>query len=204
MIKATANDKPLQDMDEHTKLDLNEVEPFADDENTTDVVLCVEEKRFHLSRGVLMLASPVFREMLNSNGEGTQIEISLPEESYKDFVLFLKCFSPTEYVKLYANKLVSQTSLHVAVYTGQLDVIVNTLGTLKWVSTLDIYGKYFKADGQPFPCPQQIKNTCGFVKTYKNFSIFWIMNAGHMVPKDNGAAGLEMVKRILRITKKQK
>lgn len=54
-------------------------------------------------------------------------------------------------------------------------------GTLKWVSTLDIYGKYSQADRQPFPCPQQIKNTCGFVKTYKNFSMFWIMNAGHMV-----------------------
>lgn len=26
------------------------------------------------------------------------------------------------------NKLVSQTSLQVAVYTGQLDIIVNTLG----------------------------------------------------------------------------
>uniref|UniRef100_K1QG04 Carboxypeptidase n=1 Tax=Magallana gigas TaxID=29159 RepID=K1QG04_MAGGI len=92
------------------------------------------------------------------------------------------------------NKLVSQTSLQVAVYTGQLDIIVNTLGTLKWVSTLDIYGKYSKVDRQPFPCPQQIKNTCGFVKTFKNFSMFWIMNAGHMVPKDNGAAGLEMIK----------
>ncbi|XP_052676271.1 retinoid-inducible serine carboxypeptidase-like [Crassostrea angulata] len=102
------------------------------------------------------------------------------------------------------NKLVSQTSLQVAVYTGQLDIIVNTLGTLKWVSTLDIYGKYTEADRQPFPCPQQMKNTCGFVKTYKNFSMFWIMNAGHMVPKDNGAAGLEMVKRILRTNKKQK
>lgn len=101
MIMATANDKPLQDMDEHTKLDLSEVEPFSYDENTTDVVLCVEEKKLHLSRGVLMLASPVFRKMLTSNGEGTQNEISLPEESYKDFVLFLKCFSPVEYVELH-------------------------------------------------------------------------------------------------------
>lgn len=102
------------------------------------------------------------------------------------------------------NKLVSQTSLQVAVYTGQLDIIVNTLGTLKWVSTLNIYGKYSKAERQQFPCPQQIKNTCGFVKTYENFSMFWIMNAGHMVPKDNGAAGLEMIKRILRTNRKQK
>lgn len=98
---ATANDKPLQDMEEHTKLDLREVEPFAYDENTTDVVLCVEEKKLHLSRGVLMLASPVFRKMLTSNKEGAQNEISLPEESYKDFVLFLKCFSPVEYVELH-------------------------------------------------------------------------------------------------------
>lgn len=37
---ANANDKPLQNMGEHTKHDLSEVEPFAYDENTTDVVLC--------------------------------------------------------------------------------------------------------------------------------------------------------------------
>lgn len=58
-------------------------------------------------------------------------------------------------------------------------------GTLKWVSTLDIYGKYSKAERQQFPCPQQIINTCGFVKTYENFSMFWIMNAGHMVSYSN-------------------
>lgn len=54
-------------------------------------------------------------------------------------------------------------------------------GTLKWVGTLDIYRKYSKAERQPFPCPQQIKNACGFVKTYENFSMFRIMNAGHVV-----------------------
>lgn len=102
---ATANDKPLQDMDEPTKLDLSdtdsEAEPFAYDENTTDVVLCVEEKKLYLSRAVLMIASPVLRKMLTSNGEGKLSEISLPEESYENFVLFLKCFSPMEYVELH-------------------------------------------------------------------------------------------------------
>lgn len=34
----------------------------------------------------------------------------------------------TFYAFFSVNKLVSQTSLQVAVYTGQLDIIVNTLG----------------------------------------------------------------------------
>ncbi|XP_061187870.1 retinoid-inducible serine carboxypeptidase-like isoform X2 [Saccostrea echinata] len=95
------------------------------------------------------------------------------------------------------DKLVSETTLKVSVYTGQLDIIVNTLGTLRWVETLKIFKDYELAEREPFKCPNT-SNTCGFEKTYNNFSFFWIMDAGHMVPKDNGAAGLEMLKRIIK------
>ncbi|XP_022297386.2 retinoid-inducible serine carboxypeptidase-like [Crassostrea virginica] len=97
------------------------------------------------------------------------------------------------------DKLVSATHLQVAVYTGQLDIIVNTLGTLQWVKSLEIFSEYSQSEREPFACSLN-SNTCGFVKSYKNFSFFWIMNAGHMVPKDNGDAGLEMLKQILKRT----
>nr|XP_022297204.1 retinoid-inducible serine carboxypeptidase-like [Crassostrea virginica] len=97
------------------------------------------------------------------------------------------------------DKLVSATHLQVAVYTGQLDIIVNTLGTLQWVKSLEIFSEYSQSEREPFACSLS-SNTCGFVKSYKNFSFFWIMNAGHMVPKDNGDAGLEMLKQILKRT----
>ena len=76
------------------------VEYFPYDEETTDVVIRVEDKRMHLSRGILMQASPVFRKMLNSNGKEKQAEITLPEKSYEEVVLFLRCISPREFLKL--------------------------------------------------------------------------------------------------------
>ena len=76
------------------------VEYFAYDEETTDVVIRVDDKRMHLSRGTLMQASPVFRKMLSSNGKEKQAEITLPERSYEEVVLFLRCISPREFVKL--------------------------------------------------------------------------------------------------------
>ena len=76
------------------------VEYFPYDEETTDVVIRVDDKRMHLSRGTLMQASPVFRKMLNSNGKEKQAEITLPEKSYEEVILFLRCISPREFVKL--------------------------------------------------------------------------------------------------------
>ena len=45
---------------------------FPYDEETTDMVIRVDDKRLNLSRGTLMQASPVFRKMLSSNGNEKQ------------------------------------------------------------------------------------------------------------------------------------
>nr|XP_022297710.1 uncharacterized protein LOC111107052 [Crassostrea virginica] len=76
------------------------VDYFPYDEETTDVVIRVDDKSMHLSRGTLMQASPVFRKMLSSYGKEKQAEITLPEKSYEEVVLFLRCISPREFVKL--------------------------------------------------------------------------------------------------------
>lgn len=77
---------------------------FAYDKETTDVVFCVEDKRFQLSRGVLMQASPVFRKMLTSNGKEDKSEVTLSGKTYEEIVLFLRSVCPMEYVKLDGKK----------------------------------------------------------------------------------------------------
>ena len=47
-----------------------------------------------------MQASPELRKMLNSNGKEKQAEITLPEKSYEEVFLFLRCISLREFVKL--------------------------------------------------------------------------------------------------------
>lgn len=101
---ATAEEmEPMLELQEKP-IECKGLDYFAYDKETTDVVFCVEDKRFHLSRGVLMQASPVFRKMLTSNGKENQNEVTLPDKSYRDIVLFLRCVCPMEYVKLDGKK----------------------------------------------------------------------------------------------------
>lgn len=59
---ATAKEmKPMLELQENP-MECKGLEYFAYDKETTDVVFCVEDKRLHLSRGVLMQASPVFKK----------------------------------------------------------------------------------------------------------------------------------------------
>ncbi|KAK7507841.1 hypothetical protein BaRGS_00000806, partial [Batillaria attramentaria] len=92
------------------------------------------------------------------------------------------------------DNLIMKTSLSVVVYSGQLDLIVDNLGTEAWVYRLSNSDKFRAAKKEPIKIkgiPQ------AFVKTAGNFQYYWILAAGHMVPADNGPAGLEMVQQIL-------
>lgn len=101
---ATANEmEPMLNMGKLSSQS-SRTELFAFDEETTDVVFCVEDKKLHLSRGVLMQASPVFRKMLAPDGKEKQNEVTLPDKPHEEVVLFLRCVCPMEYVKLNGKK----------------------------------------------------------------------------------------------------
>ncbi|ESO87129.1 hypothetical protein LOTGIDRAFT_183527 [Lottia gigantea] len=93
------------------------------------------------------------------------------------------------------NKLIQNSDLKVVVYSGQLDLIVDSLGTENWVHTLSIDEEYKRATRVPIYNPVT-KETAGFVKKAKNFEFYWILSAGHMVPADNGPTALKMLKMI--------
>lgn len=82
--------------------------------------------------------------------------------------------------------------VHILVYNGQNDLIVETPGTFKWVERLyfaassEFREKYFsvwKVDGK----------TAGYHKSAGYLELRTVNNAGHMVPMDQGAASLHMV-----------
>ncbi|KAG5884146.1 hypothetical protein JTB14_021811, partial [Gonioctena quinquepunctata] len=85
------------------------------------------------------------------------------------------------------EELLNKTDIFVAVYNGQLDLIVDTPGTLKWVENMHWKDKTlwdatwrfaFENDGY----------YQGYVKRYGNFAFYWVDRAGHMVPADNPSA----------------
>ncbi|KAL3878075.1 hypothetical protein ACJMK2_035707 [Sinanodonta woodiana] len=97
------------------------------------------------------------------------------------------------------NSLIMNTTLKVVVYSGQLDLIVETTGTEAWVYRLDIAENFRKATRIPVFNPAT-KLTSGFVQSAKNFSFYWILDAGHMVPSDNGDTALAMLKMVIEMS----
>ncbi|KAG2571198.1 serine carboxypeptidase-like 51 isoform X2 [Panicum virgatum] len=89
--------------------------------------------------------------------------------------------------------------VNVTVYNGQLDVICPTVGVEAWVNKLKWFGlsKFLSLPRQPLHycdsaiyCSKQIR---AFVRSYKNFTFYWILQAGHMVPVDQPYPALRMI-----------
>ncbi|XP_019614983.1 PREDICTED: retinoid-inducible serine carboxypeptidase-like [Branchiostoma belcheri] len=94
------------------------------------------------------------------------------------------------------DDLIQNTDLAVVVYNGQLDLICNTIGTEAWVHKLKWPG-LAQFDTKRWKPIMTKEKTVGFVKTVDNFSFYWILNAGHMVPADAGETALRMVTMVM-------
>ncbi|CAO1324803.1 unnamed protein product [Diamesa hyperborea] len=83
--------------------------------------------------------------------------------------------------------LLNSTTLQVIVYNGQLDLICATPGTVEWVNRLKWAGSkgYLEAPRNGFGVNNVLE---GYVRSYGNFSMYWVNRAGHMVPFDNPKA----------------
>ncbi|XP_062874789.1 retinoid-inducible serine carboxypeptidase [Trichomycterus rosablanca] len=88
--------------------------------------------------------------------------------------------------------------VNVTVYNGQLDLIVDTMGQEFWVKKLKWAGldQFSQMKWTPLEDPQSAGQTGAFYKTYKNFSFYWILKAGHMIPADQGPMALRMMKMV--------
>jgi len=86
----------------------------------------------------------------------------------------------------------------VAVYSGQLDIIVDVICIDNWIKKLQWSGIYNFLNAPRVP--HIINSTpSGFSKTFKNFSLWNILNAGHMVPYDNAPMALLMFESIIGV-----
>lgn len=94
--------------------------------------------------------------------------------------------------------LLNNTNLRVVVYTGQLDLIVDTIGTLEWMSSLKWSGIANFENAPKITLTDSKGNPTAFYRSYKNLSLFWIMKAGHMVPSDAGNTALQMLSEVIR------
>ncbi|XP_047056880.1 serine carboxypeptidase-like 51 [Lolium rigidum] len=86
--------------------------------------------------------------------------------------------------------------VNVTIYSGQLDLICATKGTLDWVQKLrwDGLKQFNGSPRKPIYCKGgEAVGTQGFVRSYKNLRFYWILGAGHMIPIDNPCPALKML-----------
>ena len=97
--------------------------------------------------------------------------------------------------------LISQ-GLKVVVYQGQFDMLCDTVGTEQWINKLNWSGlQGFKyATRKPLYVDGQKAQTQAFLKRFGDFSLYYILNAGLMVPSDNGEMALKMLAKIINVS----
>ena len=88
--------------------------------------------------------------------------------------------------------------VEVTIYSGQLDLICATKGTLDWVQKLKWEGlkNFTGSPRKPLYCKGgegEAVGTQAFLKSYKNLKFYWILGAGHMIPIDNPCPALNML-----------
>ncbi|CAG9833774.1 unnamed protein product [Diabrotica balteata] len=87
------------------------------------------------------------------------------------------------------EELLNTTDLVVAVYNGQLDLIVDTPGTYNWVENIAFKGKDEWEHAERIEIYNEIDYIQqGYYKRSKKFAFYWANLAGHMVPSDNPTA----------------
>lgn len=91
-----------------------------------------------------------------------------------------------------------ETGMKVVVYNGHLDLIVDTPGQELWVKKLqwNNLSTFSNLSWDP-EYAYRGKDTGGYSKKLGNFEFWWVLNAGHMVPLDQGEFMLHMIDEIL-------
>ncbi|XP_074659063.1 retinoid-inducible serine carboxypeptidase-like [Tubulanus polymorphus] len=96
--------------------------------------------------------------------------------------------------------ILKDAKLNLTLYNGQLDLIVNAIGANVWMKKLTWPGmtQYWTAPRNQISSPRS-GNPVAYKQTHDLLTFYWILDAGHQVPRDNGEASEIMVKQILGI-----
>ncbi|XP_014230834.1 retinoid-inducible serine carboxypeptidase-like [Trichogramma pretiosum] len=141
-------------------------------------------------------AKSLVRETVLRDGEGLNMLMNTKVKDTLKLPSIWGAQSDKVFNSLYADfmkpvtqvvqRLLDETNLKVFVYSGQLDLIVDTPGTLLWVEKMR-WARYLEwktAQRVPVVVDGVIE---GYQKSSSNFAFYWINRAGHMVPADNPA-----------------
>ncbi|KAM8709686.1 hypothetical protein ACLKA7_016490 [Drosophila subpalustris] len=93
------------------------------------------------------------------------------------------------------NELLDKTPLKVGVFSGGLDLICATPGTVNWIDKLNWSrrNEYLDAPRNAISVNRVLE---GYEKSGGNLTMFWINRSGHMAPADNPAAMSHVLRQL--------
>ena len=96
------------------------------------------------------------------------------------------------------DEILKSADIDVVVYSGQFDLMCTTAGTLKWMNRLTWEGKrkFDEANRTTLVNPSTNIPEM-FLKSFGHLKMYWVLNAGHVVPADVPDVALRMLNRIL-------
>ena len=92
-----------------------------------------------------------------------------------------------------------ENEISVTIYQGQLDMICGTSGAEAWMPKLKwkYINDFLNSERMAIYTDGKPGETQAFYKKYRNLHMFYIMNAGHMVPSDNAEMALKMLNMLI-------
>ncbi|KAG7258938.1 hypothetical protein CRUP_000052 [Coryphaenoides rupestris] len=111
---------------------------------------------------------------------------------------FLSLLSRRHVRPLHRQSLVQLMNGPIRKKLGVIPHNVTWGGQELWVNRLDWVGlpTYKSLRWTALDDPASPGTTGAFYKSYKNFCFYWILKAGHMIPSDQGAMALKMLKMV--------
>ncbi|XP_060665268.1 retinoid-inducible serine carboxypeptidase-like isoform X5 [Drosophila nasuta] len=157
-------------------------------ERTGNVFLYNTQRRTHVDDDYRYGEDPKLCAFMVNNVTKTLNLTHMPVWIAQNATVFLKLsddiFKPAVHI---VTRLLDETPLRVGVYSGMLDLLCATPGTVNWINRMSWRHKqeYVDATRKPFRSDGFLE---GYEKQGGNFSMFWVFRAGHTVQQDNPVA----------------
>ncbi|KAM8716521.1 hypothetical protein ACLKA7_003403 [Drosophila subpalustris] len=156
--------------------------------HTGGVFLYNTQRRVHVDDDYRYGEDPKLRDFMITNVTQTLNLTHMSEWMVQNGTVFINLgadiFKPAIHI---ITRLLNETPLRVGVYSGILDMLCATPGTVNWINRMPWHRKqeYVSSPRRPFRINGVLE---GYEKRGGGFSMYWVFRAGHMVQQENPAA----------------
>uniref|UniRef100_A0A6P4ESK5 Carboxypeptidase n=1 Tax=Drosophila rhopaloa TaxID=1041015 RepID=A0A6P4ESK5_DRORH len=157
-------------------------------ESTGGVFIYNTQRRVHVDEVYRYGEDPLMGQFVRSNVTQALGLVEMPEWMKNNSTVFMRLeadiFKPATHI---VTRLLKETHIKVGIYSGILDLLCATPGTVSWINRLKWGGRseYAMAPRTAFRIEGMLE---GYEKHGGRLSMFWVYRAGHLVQQENPVA----------------